>query len=89
MAEKLLRCTVEPDARTEFRVIREAYLEGTTFTVILGKVLLYLVDDRYIGNRGSLRAITLLALLILEILVDAASVRHDLELVCQVLVPEK
>ena len=73
--------TVKPDARTEFRVVREAYLEGTTFTVILGKLLLYLVDDRYIGNRGSLRAITPLALLILEGFTSTASVRHNLELV--------
>jgi len=90
VAQKLLRRTVEPDARTEFRVVREANLEGTAFTIILGELLLYLVDDRYIGNGGTLRAVPFLALMILEGLIFVnAPVRHDLELVGQRLISEK
>ena len=35
VTEKLLRRTVKPDACMEFRVVRKAYLEGTTFAVVL------------------------------------------------------
>ena len=79
MTQKLLRRTVEPDPGTEFRVVRETDLEGTTFAVVLGEFLLYLVYDRYIGNGGTLRLVPLLALMVLESLVIRASVRHDLK----------
>ena len=54
VAEKLLRGTVEPDTRTEFRVVGEGDLKGTAFAVVLCELLLYLVYDRYIGNGGTL-----------------------------------
>ena len=63
VAQKLLWGPIEPDAGTEFRVVRQADLESKAFTVVFGKFFLYFVDDRYIGNRGSLNAITPLALL--------------------------
>jgi len=89
VTEKQLRHTLKPDARTEFCVVRKAYLEGTTFAVVLSKLLLYLVYNGYIRNRGSLRAIAPFALLILEGLVVNTAVRHDLKLVCQCLISEK
>ena len=70
VAQELFRRTIEPDARTEFRVVRQANLEGTAFAVVLGELLLYLVDDRYIGNRGTLRAVPLLALMTILISSD-------------------
>ena len=69
VTEKLLRSTVKPDASTEFRVVGERDFEGTTFAVVLGELLLYLVYDGYVGNRGPLREGPFLALLILESLV--------------------
>ena len=72
--------TCVPDNRVEFRTIWELNLLKTLLVVDV-KCVLYLVGDRYIGNRGSLSDVPAFALLVPKTLNYPVSLGHFLQTV--------
>lgn len=79
MIEELLRSTSVPDTGSKLRFVREFDGFGTRFFRIRVERILYLVYDRYVRDRGSLRAIPTLAFLVFKTLEDSVSFAHLLE----------
>ena len=69
--------TCVPDSRVEFRTVRELNILKTLLVVDV-KCILYLVNDRYIWNRGSLCDAPAFALLVTKTLNYPVSVGHFL-----------
>ena len=63
LVSEFFRRTCVPDSRVEFGTVRELNLLKTLLVVDV-KCVLYLVSDRYIGNRGSLSDVPAFALLV-------------------------
>ena len=72
--------TCIPDSRVEFRTVRELNLLKTLLVVDV-KCVLYLVSDRYVGNRGSLSDVPTFALLVTKTLNYPVSLGHFLQTV--------
>ena len=79
VVEELFGCFCMPDARLERSPILQLDFLGTRFLGIRVECILYLINDRYIGDGGSLCVRSSLALLIFEPLKYPASLGHFLE----------
>ena len=76
VVEKLLRSTGVPDTGFKLRFVGEFNGFGMRFFRICIERILYLVYDRYIGDRGLLRATPTLAFLVFKTLEDCMSGRY-------------
>jgi len=80
MVSKFFGRTCVPDSRVDFHTVRELNLLKTLLVVDV-KCVLYLVSDRYIGNRGSLSDVPAFALLVTKTLNYHISLGHFLQTV--------